>query len=105
LAQVLPECRPRVVVNRVRKGPINGEPEQEIRHALLRYASIEGVVFVPYDLASLDKALAGGHSLGEVAPDSSARRALVPLADIYTGSGSNRAGRRRRHRGSARRIA
>ena len=105
LAQALPDCRPQVVMNRVRKGPINGEPEQEIREALLRYAGIEGIVFVPYDLASLDKALAGGHSLGEVAPDSPARRALLPLAEKYTGAGSNRAGRRRRHRGSGRRVA
>jgi len=102
LAQVLPDCRPRVVVNRVRKGPINGDPEQEIRQALARYAGIEGVVFVPYDLASLDKALAGGHSLAEVALDSAARRALLPLAETYAGAGSNRSGRRRRHSGSRR---
>ncbi len=30
LSEVLPQCRPQVVVNRVRKGPINGDPEQEI---------------------------------------------------------------------------
>jgi Flp pilus assembly CpaE family ATPase len=72
---------------------------------LARYAGIDGVVFVPYDLASLDKALAGGHSLGEVAPDSPVRRALVPLAETYAGAGSNRSGRRRRHKGSGRRIA
>jgi MinD-like ATPase involved in chromosome partitioning or flagellar assembly len=108
LAQALPECRPQVVVNRVRKGPINGDPENEIRQALARYAGIDGVVFVPYDLASLDKALAGGHSLGEVAPDSPVLRALLPLAETYAGAGSHRSGRRRRHKAplaKGRRIA
>jgi MinD-like ATPase involved in chromosome partitioning or flagellar assembly len=105
MAQVLPDCRPQVVVNRVRKGPINGDAQEEIRQALARYAGIDGVVFVPYDLASLDKALAGGHSLGEVAPDSPIRRALMPLAERYAQAGASRAGGRRRHKGAGRRIA
>jgi MinD-like ATPase involved in chromosome partitioning or flagellar assembly len=105
LAQALPDCRPQVVVNRVRKGPINGDAQEEIRQALARYAGIDGVVFVPYHLTSLDKALAGGHSLGEVAPDSPVRRALMPLAERYAQASPSRAGGRRRHRGAGRRIA
>ena len=77
LSEALPQCRPQVVVNRVRKGPINGDPEREIAEALTRYAGIDDVIFVPYDRASLDKALAGGHTLGEIAPDSPVLRALV----------------------------
>jgi MinD-like ATPase involved in chromosome partitioning or flagellar assembly len=105
LSHALPDCRPQVVVNRVRKGPINGDPEHEIRQALTRYAGIDDVVFVPYDRASLDKALAGGHTLGEVAPDSPVRRALLPLARRYAGVSSARPTRRHRARGEGRRSA
>jgi MinD-like ATPase involved in chromosome partitioning or flagellar assembly len=105
LSEVLPQCRPQVVVNRVRKGPINGDAEQEIQQALTRYAGIDDVVFVPYDRVSLDKAIAGGHTLGEIAPDSPVRRALLPLARRYAGVGSARPGRRHRARGEGRRSA
>ncbi len=105
LSEVLPQCRPQVVVNRVRKGPINGDAEQEIQQALTRYAGIDDVLFVPYDLVSLDKALAGGHTLGEIAPDSPVRRALLPLARRYAGVSSTRPTRRHRARGEGRRSA
>jgi MinD-like ATPase involved in chromosome partitioning or flagellar assembly len=105
LSEVLPQCRPQVVVNRVRKGPINGDAEQEIQQALTRYAGIDDVVFVPYDRVSLDKAIAGGHTLGEIAPDSPVRRALLPLARRYAGVGSARPGRRHRARGEGCRSA
>ena len=105
LSEVLPQCRPQVVVNRVRKGPINGDAEQEIQQALTRYAGIDDVVFVPYDRVSLDKAIAGGHTLGEIAPDSPVRRALLPLARRYAGVSSARPTRRHRARGEGRRSA
>jgi MinD-like ATPase involved in chromosome partitioning or flagellar assembly len=105
LSEVLPQCRPQVVVNRVRKGPINGDPEHEIQQALTRYAGVDDVVFVPYDRVSLDKAIAGGHTLGEIAPDSAVRRALLPLARRYAGVGSARPTRRHRARGEGRRSA
>ena len=38
LSDVLPQCRPQVVVNRVRKGPINGDAKHEIQQALNRDA-------------------------------------------------------------------
>jgi MinD-like ATPase involved in chromosome partitioning or flagellar assembly len=105
LSEVLPQCRPQVVVNRVRKGPINGDPEHEIQQALTRYAGVDDVVFVPYDRVSLDKAIAGGHTLGEIAPDSPVRRALLPLARRYAGLSSARPTRRHRARGEGRRSA
>jgi MinD-like ATPase involved in chromosome partitioning or flagellar assembly len=98
LAEAVPDCRPQVVVNRVRQGPINGDVEAEITHALMRYAGIDSVLFVPYDRVSLDKAAAGGRSLAEVAPDSPARLALLTLAAHYAGVGIGRPGRRRRAR-------
>src|SRR5450432_2786292 len=99
LSDAVPGCRPQVVVNKLRKGPINGDATDEIRQALARYAGIDAVVFVPYDRQSLDKAVAGGHTLAEVAPDSPARLALLPLAARYAGVGPaqlGEAGRRRR---------
>jgi len=105
LSEVLPQCRPQVVVNRVRKGPINGDAEQEIQQALTRYAGVNDVVFVPYDRVSLDKAIAGGHTLGDIAPDSPVRRALLPLARRYAGVSSARPTRRHRARGEGRRSA
>jgi MinD-like ATPase involved in chromosome partitioning or flagellar assembly len=105
LADAVPDCRPHVVVNRVRKGPINGDAEHEIAQALSRYASIDTVVFVPNDQPSLDKALSGGRSLSEAAPESPARLALMPLAAHYAGmtvsEARNRRGGRRRSRRSA----
>jgi MinD-like ATPase involved in chromosome partitioning or flagellar assembly len=105
LAEAIPQCRPQVVVNRVRKGPINGDPEQEIQQALTRYAGVDDVIFVPYDRVSLDKAIAGGHTLREIAPDSPVRRALLPLAARFAGVNSARPGRRHRARGEGRRSA
>jgi MinD-like ATPase involved in chromosome partitioning or flagellar assembly len=102
LSDAVPGCRPQVVVNKLRKGPINGDATDEIRQALARYAGIDAVVFVPYDRQSLDKAVAGGHTLAEVAPDSPARLALLPLAARYAGVGPAQLGeggrRRRAHR-------
>jgi MinD-like ATPase involved in chromosome partitioning or flagellar assembly len=98
LAEVLPDCRPLVVVNRVRKGPINGEPKAQIAAALSRYAGVENITFVPHDQAGFDRAIAGGQSIGEVAPDSPARAAMLPLVAALAGVGSNAVGRRRRSR-------
>lgn len=85
LSEVLPDCRPHVVVNRLRGGPINGEPQAQIAQALSRYAGVENIVFVPHDQAGFDLAIAGGRSIGEVAPDSPARQALLPLVAQLTG--------------------
>jgi Flp pilus assembly CpaE family ATPase len=63
------------------------------------------VIFVPYDRVSLDKAIAGGHTLREIAPDSPVRRALLPLAARFAGVNSARPGRRHRARGEGRRSA
>jgi MinD-like ATPase involved in chromosome partitioning or flagellar assembly len=98
LAEVLPDCRPHVVVNRVRKGPINGEPKEQIAQALSRYAGVENVTFVPYDQAGFDRAIAGGRSIAEVASDSPARLAMLPLVAQVAGLGSTSVGRRRKSR-------
>lgn len=85
LSEVLPDCRPHVVVNRVRGGPINGEPQSQIAQALSRFAGVENITFVPHDQAGFDRAAAAGRSIGEVAPDSPARQALLPLVARLAG--------------------
>jgi MinD-like ATPase involved in chromosome partitioning or flagellar assembly len=108
LNEAVPGCRPVVVVNRLRKGPVHGDAEAQIAQALSRYAGVENITFVPYDLAGFDRALAGGRAIGEVAPDSPARTALLPLAAQFAGVGAGHpalGGRRlrgRRARGARR---
>jgi len=99
LAEVLPDCTPQIVVNRVRKGPVHGEPREQISAALARYAGIADAVFLPDDRAAFDRALADGRAIGDVAEDSAARAALLPLVARLAGvSTTNHAGRRRKPR-------
>jgi hypothetical protein len=102
LVRALPDVRDaaptaelRVVVTRLRRGPVGSHPETQIRHALARYAGVEdNLTFVPYDRSAYDAALAAGRSLGDVAPNSAARAALASLAADLVGQ--DRAGHRRR---------
>jgi Flp pilus assembly CpaE family ATPase len=80
LRETVPGVAVRVVVNGVRKGPVGGDAEGQIRDALRRYAGIDTVVCVPYDRTSYDTALAQGRTLAEVAPKSPARPPLRGLA-------------------------
>lgn len=87
LRDALPHVTPVVVVNRVRSGVVGGgDPEQEIRVALERYAGVLDVRFVPHDLSAYDAALAAGRALAEVAPASPARLALQAIAAGLVGA-------------------
>lgn len=94
LRALVPDASVQVVVNRVRKGAVPGAAEQEIAAALDRYAGVSSPVFVPYDRAGLDAALAAGRSLGEAAPGSPARLAMAAIAARLVGAQPPR--RRRR---------
>jgi MinD-like ATPase involved in chromosome partitioning or flagellar assembly len=96
LKEAVPQCRPRVVVNRLRKGAVNGDPQAQIREALSRYAGVTTPTFVPYDRAGTDRALASGRTLAEAAPDSPVRLALMPVAASISGQSPARPGNRRR---------
>ena len=98
LRDVLPDCRPLVVVNRVRRGVVPGDPEREIAAALVRYVGVTDAVYLPDDAAATDAAIGLGRSLGDVAPDSPLRLALVALARRLTGLPSPTGSRRRRRR-------
>lgn len=80
LAEAVSGVSPDVVVNKVRRSLLAGNPEREIAAALERYAGVVPAAFVPYDRKGVDAALMAGRSLAEAAPDSPARRAIARYA-------------------------
>jgi Flp pilus assembly CpaE family ATPase len=98
LRDALPEVRPVVVVNQVRKGPVPGDPREEIAAALTRFAAVDARFFLPADRRATDAALAAGRTLAEVAAGSPLRSALRALAVAVTGVGEPAARRRRTRR-------
>jgi Flp pilus assembly CpaE family ATPase len=93
LAEAVPDARPRVVLNRVRRGPIGSDPQTQLAEALERYAGVRDIAFVPDDRDALDAALLAARTLGEVSSGSPARVALAALAASVVG---RRSPRRRR---------
>ena len=80
LREVLPDVEPELVVNQVRRGPVPGDPRQEIAGSIARFTGREVGFFLPADRRATDAALAGGRTLAEVAPGSPLRVALRALA-------------------------
>lgn len=97
LREVLPDVQPLAVVNQLRRGPVPGDPRQEIAAAFERFAGQEVRAFLPADRRATDAALAAGRSLAEVAPGSPLRMALRSLAAQLAGV-PEPASRRRRAR-------
>jgi Flp pilus assembly CpaE family ATPase len=98
LRDVLPDVDPVLVVNQVRRGPVPGDPRQEIADALERFAGREVRFFLPADRRATDAALAAGRTLAEVAGGSALRvelRALAAAVADVTLSTGRRRGRRR----------
>lgn len=85
LSEAVPAARPQVVVNRVRSGPVPGDPATEIRAALARFAAIEPVALLPENRPEVDAALASGRLLAEAAPSSPLRLAVRALAADLSG--------------------
>jgi Flp pilus assembly CpaE family ATPase len=94
LRDVLPDVRPAVVVNQVRRGPVPGNARQEIAEALSRFAGAEVRGFLPADRRATDAALAVGRTLAEAAPASPLRTGLRALAADLTGVAEPARGRR-----------
>lgn len=74
-----------VVLNRVRKGVVPGDPVAELTAALDRFAGRAPAALLPDDAAGLDTALAAGKTLGEVRPRSALRQATAELASAVSG--------------------
>jgi len=101
LSEVVPSVVPRVLLTRVRRGPVGADPERQLADALERFAGVHEVTFMPDDRTSCDRAIAAGSTLLEVAPDSPARLALADLAAELAGrvpAQRRRRARRRRWR-------
>jgi MinD-like ATPase involved in chromosome partitioning or flagellar assembly len=96
LREAVPGAAIRVVLNRVRRGPVGADPERQLSAALDRFAGIDRLAFVPYDRDACDRGLASGRTLREVAPDSPAGVALAALAAELAGRRATQHPRRRR---------
>jgi Flp pilus assembly CpaE family ATPase len=99
LREVLPQVRPAVVVNQVRRGPVAGDVRREIGDALVRFAASEVAAFLPADRRATDVALAAGRTLAEAVPASPLRTAMRSLAATLTGVPVPARGRRARGAG------
>lgn len=84
-----------VVLNKVRRGVVPGDPRVELAAALNRFAGRQPAAMLPHDPDALDAALAVGKTLGEVRPSSAVRQAGAELAAGLAGLPRAR-GRRRR---------
>jgi Flp pilus assembly CpaE family ATPase len=69
-----------VVLNKVRRGVVPGDPRAELVGALELFSGTTPAALLPYDRESLDAALATGRSLGEARPASPLRAAVADLA-------------------------
>ena len=70
----------RVVVNRLRRGPIGADPQGQIATALERFAGVVPVAYLPEDRAACDAGLLRGRTVTEAAPDSRLRKEIAALA-------------------------
>jgi MinD-like ATPase involved in chromosome partitioning or flagellar assembly len=91
---------PTVVINRVRASAVGSRPERRIRDALVRFAGLDELIFIPDDPLTLDGALLTGRSLAESAPDSAVRQCLLALASELCGVPVPHTGRRRNGSGA-----
>jgi len=84
-----------VVLNRVRRSVVPGDPTVELSRALDRFAGRTPAALLPLDQAGVDEAISAGRTLAEAAPGSPLRAALGELASALAGIP---APGRRRHR-------
>lgn len=94
LRDAVPGVVPRVVLNRVRRSAVGGDPRRELREALERYAGVRDLTFVPEDRPALDAAVLRGRLLAEVSPQSPVQVALDALAGSLSGGAVTRPARR-----------
>ena len=86
---------PTVLINRVRASAVGSRPERRIREALVHFAGLDELTFIPDDPATLDRALLTGRSLAEAEPDSAVRQCVLALASELCGVAAPHPGRRR----------
>jgi MinD-like ATPase involved in chromosome partitioning or flagellar assembly len=74
-----------VVLNKVRRSVVPGDPATELTAALDRFAGRRPAALLPNDQPSLDAALIAGKTLGEVRPASPLRQSVITLAGALAG--------------------
>ena len=74
-----------VVLNRVRRGAVPGDPARELAGALERFAGRTPAALLPLDQDGLDFCVATGRTLAEARPASPLRRSLTTLAADLAG--------------------
>ena len=79
-----------VVLNKVRRSVVPGDPPTELRAALDRFAGRRPAALLPNDQPSLDAALVAGKTLGEVRPASPLRQSVITLAGALAGTAVRR---------------
>lgn len=85
LRDVLPEARPLVVLNRLRRTAASAD---EASSALARFAGLQVAAVLPEDRAATDKAWVQGVPLSEAAPGSPLRKAVRDLAGSLSRMGA-----------------
>ncbi|MCD1268947.1 P-loop NTPase [Microbacterium sp. MEC084] len=80
LRQIVGQTPVRVVVNRLRPGPLGLDPRGQVRRALERFSGIADVAFVPDDRRAADAALLAARPASEVSPRSALAQAVRRLA-------------------------
>ncbi|WP_345751156.1 AAA family ATPase [Microbacterium rhizophilus] len=98
----------RVVINRLRSGPLGIDPRGQVRRALERFSGVTDVSFVPDDRRAADAALLAARPVGEIAGRSglaqAVRRLAAELAPHEAPRGDREPSRGRMRRATARRI-
>jgi len=80
LRAAVPAVTTRVVVNRLRSGPLGPTPSESVTSALGQYAGVQPAALLPFDQAACDSMLTQGGTLAETARTSKLRKAMHQLA-------------------------
>lgn len=80
LRGLVPSVTIRVVVNRVRSGPLGASAAEAVTDTLTRYAGVRPAAILPLDQAACDAACSRGSTLVEAARSSRLRKALQQFA-------------------------
>lgn len=78
----------RIVINRVRPGPLGIDARSQVRRTLERFAGITDVAFLPFDQRAADAALLHARPMADVAPRSALVAATRRLSATLTPVGA-----------------
>ncbi|CAN7287666.1 hypothetical protein LJR186_001409 [Microbacterium foliorum] len=79
----------RVVVNRVRPGPLGIDARGQIRRTLERFAGITDIAFLPFDQRAADSALLHARPMADLTPRSTLIAGVRRIAETYSSATSH----------------